>query len=238
MPITFKNLKDYEFAYHSSVPTWKSENKVKKKFNLHLFQLYCLYRNTVFESYREKPDLAQDIKARAHTFVPNNLKENSSDALGLYNYSVLASLDAMQEWKSGQQGFIAYKNCNGTRIKVGFVLLEQKQVNDKPVVYIAQAGVNERGKGIGRALMECVLMHYPEGTNFLIGTRIFNKEAINLYQNCLKFESLNAQFVKEAMGLDERYCGFAHATSKEELALIRNKVSDNRASSENKVKLH
>jgi ribosomal protein S18 acetylase RimI-like enzyme len=183
-------------------------------------------RDTFFEAHSKKTDIPQDIKTWEHALVPENLKDSSSDILSLYNYSVFGALGILQEWQKGNQhAYVAYKNINDMRVKAGLVIFEEKNINGKHFVYIVEAGVYERGKGIGHALMDCVLMHYPEKTEFLIGTRIFNKEAIGLYQNGLKFELLNAEAVKEYMGLDERYCGFAHTPSREELALIRNKIS-------------
>lgn len=231
MTILFKKLKDLEFEYH---------NKATNKPGLDYFQLFCLSRDSFFEAHRNKTNIPQDIKSWEHIFIPENLKDSSSDILSLYNYSVCGALYILQEWQKGHQhGYFAYKIINGEQVITGLVFFEEKNINGKDFVYIIEAGVYERGKGIGHALMDCVLMHYPENMNFMIATRTFNKEAIGLYQNCLKFEPLEAQTVKEYMGLDDRYCGFAHTTSKEELAVIRNKIStsDNEQHSHGKHKL-
>jgi ribosomal protein S18 acetylase RimI-like enzyme len=215
MTIIFMNFKELEFEHYNAT----------NKLELNNFQLFCLFRDTFFEAHCKKTDIPQDIKAWEHTIVPEKLRDSSSDVLSLYNFSVSGAQNILQEWQKGhQQAYVVYKNINGMRVEVGLAIFEEKYINGKHFVYIVEAGVYERGKGIGHALMDCVLMHYPEKTEFLIGTRIFNNEAIGLYQNCLKFESLSAQETKKYMGLDERYCGFSHTTSKEELSLICNKI--------------
>jgi hypothetical protein len=65
-----------------------------------------------------------------------------------------------------------------------------------------------------------VLINYPAGTEFLILTRVFNKEAINLYQNRLGFKPIDIDMIKE-LGYDERYCGFRHKSTREEIEAIR-----------------
>lgn len=74
--------------------------------------------------------------------------------------------------------------------------------------------------------MECVLSHYPSETHFELVTRIFNHEAKTLYKERLNFTLIHETEIRE-LGYDERYCGFKHKTSIEEIRLINeNKIID------------
>jgi hypothetical protein len=118
--------------------------------------------------------------------------------------------------------YIACKYEKGRKSKVGFVHFKEDTVDGKPVVYIAQAGVQDRGKSIGRRLMECVLAHYPPETEFYILTRVFNTDAVALYQERLKFQPIGETEIKQ-LGYDERYCGFRHTTTESEVSAIKAK---------------
>ncbi len=89
-------------------------------------------------------------------------------------------------------------------------------------MYIAQAGVQSRGAGIGRHLMECVLSRYPAGTEFYILTRVFNSDAKGLYEKRLGFKPIEDEEII-ALGYDDRYCGFKHRTSPEEIDAIKSR---------------
>ncbi|MFC3909290.1 GNAT family N-acetyltransferase [Legionella dresdenensis] len=197
----------------------------KGKVNLAALSLYGLYRNAVYDSYKEKPDLAEDIKTRKKEFVEQALSNTNNELYNdpLYHYSVAASLGAMQEWKDPAEkmhAFMAYETVNGVKNRIGFVHFNEKLVDSKPVVYIAQAGVQLRGTGIGRHLMECVLSHYPADTEFYILTRVFNSDAKGLYEKRLGFKPIENEEVR-ALGFDDRYCGFKHRTSLEEIDAIK-----------------
>ena len=109
--------------------------------------------------------------------------------------------------------------------RYGFINFVGKTVRNKPVVYIPQASVLHRGEGVGRRLMECVLTHYSAGTEFYILTRVFNTEAKVLYKDRLGFAEISDDEVTE-LGYDERYCGFKHTTTAEEIAAIKQKQYD------------
>jgi ribosomal protein S18 acetylase RimI-like enzyme len=139
----------------------------------------------------------------------------------LHHYSVDVALDSVREWVDTTKqikNFVAVDNVSGK--ENGFVHFQEKVIKGRPVVYIAQAGTSLIGSGIGRRLMQCVLINYPAGTEFLILTRVFNKEAINLYQNRLGFKPIDIDMIKE-LGYDERYCGFRHKSTREEIEAIR-----------------
>jgi ribosomal protein S18 acetylase RimI-like enzyme len=231
MPIIFTdNSDDIKFEYHDTVPETmvkRTKQKSAPQLNITLLQLYGLYRNTIYDSYKEKSDLAKDIKEYKKIFQ-EKAERLITDPLyhePLYHYSVAGSLDAMKSWKESankMKCYIAYRMENGHKRKFGFVHFIEKMVNDKPIIYIASAGVSQQGKGIGRRLMECVLAHYPAKTDFNIVTRVFNTEAINLYHRRLHFQPIGKQEV-EQLGYDDRYCGFKHTTTESEVSMLKSK---------------
>ncbi|ARH01140.1 hypothetical protein [Legionella micdadei] len=68
--------------------------------------------------------------------------------------------------------------------------------------------------------MECILSHYPAGTQFYILTRVFNTDAKNLYGKRLGFEPIEEKEVSD-LGYDARYCGFKHTTTVAEVEAIK-----------------
>jgi ribosomal protein S18 acetylase RimI-like enzyme len=221
--ISFTKNENIEFVYHSHMP------KSNKKVNLFALQMYGLYRNTVYDSYKQKEDLAQDIKNYKKQYIePNDSFFSSSDLYKdpLYHYSVMASTDAISTWANPaekMQSYVAYKTVEGKKKHLGIVQFCVMEVEGKPIVYIAQAGVASRGQGIGRMLMECVLTHFPAGTEFYICTRVFNTEAKALYHQALKFEPISKDQLS-LFNLNERYCGFKHTTTQPELDAVRHKM--------------
>lgn len=220
MPIIFTDkADDIFFSYQDHLPS----GSMNLRLNVAAFHLYGLYRNAVYDSYKEKKDLAEDIRKYEKVF--DEKKESKLSAEPLYHYAVTASLRAMKEWKDSgnkMKAYIAFQEVDGHKKKVGFVHFIEKTVEDKPVVYIAQAGVSNRSHGVGRRLMECVLAHYPAKTEFYILTRVFNTQAINLYQNRFCFSPIEEKEIMQ-LGYDSRYCGFKHTTSQKEVDLIKNK---------------
>ena len=130
MPIVFKDLDEVEFQYYDSLPNTTATLRIKGesayKINLAALHLYGLYRNSVYDSYSKKSDLAIDILER-----PNEYPESKEP---LYHYAVAASLGAMKEWKESagtMKCYIAYQNKDGNRSKIGFVHFTEQTVNDK-----------------------------------------------------------------------------------------------------------
>ena len=242
MPIHFTDISsDISFELVDSLKrterTLVVKNEIRKvSLPIGLLQLYGLYRNTVYDSYKTKKELAEDIRTKAKVYTEAATSKANQDHYyhdPVYHYSVLASQDTMKEWtdtkgqNNGQMKmYIAYQTINNKRVKIGFVHFIEKTMNNKQVVYIAQAGVTTRGKSIGRALMECVMAHYPANTEFYILTRVFNTEAKILYQDRLKFTPIEQAEV-QALDYDIRYCGFKHTTTAEEIALIKSKIQTN-----------
>lgn len=225
MPIVFQDAQEIEFQYYDRIPdktiNLRIKNESAYKLNLTALHLYGLYRNTVYDSYAEKPDLAKDIRERSNVYEESPKVIRSP----LYHYSVACSLGTMQEWEESDgkiKCYIAYKNMNARRTKIGFVHFTEQCVDGKNVIYIAEAGVSNRGQGVGRHLMECVLTHFPADTEFYILTRVFNTNAKTLYQDRLGFTPIGEDKV-EQLGYDNRYCGFNHTTTQEELNAIQNK---------------
>ncbi len=220
---------DIDFKYYETIPnnttTFGLEDKSKWRVNTKALLLYGLYRNTVYDAYKSNPQLAKDILAFRHVYnEPENSRyiDDPCYKNPLYHYSVFACTDAMQEWTKPDlrmQAFIATKLNAGARATLGFIHFYEATVDSKPVVYIAQAGVIERGKSLGRSLMECVLKHYPEVTTFYVLTRVFNEEAKTLYGQRFKFTSIPLEEIKQ-LGYDERYCGFKLTTTKDYLENI------------------
>lgn len=223
MTIVFKDSEDLYFEFQDKVPG-KVLPKPEKGINIRLLHLYALYRNAVFDSYKQKTDLAKDIKEYKFQFNLSKKEESDKDK-HVYHYSVAASMGAMKEWKTDNKMkcYMAYEKCGERGKIIGFVHFEEKEEGTNRHVYIAQAGVSKPGCGIGRRLMECVLAHYPAGTEFKIATRVFNTEAKDLYEKRLKFIPLEEKEVKESMGLDTRYCGFKKFTSEAEIIEIKQK---------------
>jgi hypothetical protein len=232
MPISFKDQPNgIIFKYFPAIPAETMKLRIKGepayKMNVAAFWSYGFYERTLYSSYKDKPGLAPDIKERKEEY-----KETSTTRLGnsryrdpLHHYSVAASLGAAKEWKDPAEEmkcYIAYQYRDGHKSKVGFVHFKESAIDGKPVVYIAQAGVKDRGKGVGGCLMECVLTHYPPETEFYVLTRRFNTDAIGLYQKKLKFDPIGEREIKQ-LGYDERYCGFKHTTTELEINAMKAK---------------
>lgn len=202
---------------------------------------YLLYRKALVQSYGQKPDLAPDIKKPKESRTPELDGDENYEAFvtkanlnkserGLDQYSIAVSVDTMQRWKDDakehMKSFVAYENINGFKEKLGFVLFQEKEIDGKSVVYIAEAAVSKPGASIGRRLMECVLAHFPLGTEFHILTRKFNTEAKDLYGERLKFDPLTKEEVAKLDYDPERYIGFKHVSNGQELAAIKGKQSN------------
>jgi ribosomal protein S18 acetylase RimI-like enzyme len=225
MPIKYSDSSStVSYEYLDCIP---NKTVCKGKVNLAALSLYGFYRNAVYDSYKEKPDLAEDIKTRRKEFVEQVESSTNNDLYKdpLYHYSVAACLGAMKEWKDPSEkmhAYMAYETVDGVKHRIGFVHFNEKVVDGNPVVYIAQAGVQFRGTGIGRHLMECVLSHYPADTEFYILTRVFNSEAKGLYEKRLGFKPIQDEEII-ALGYDDRYCGFKHRTSLMEIDAIKSR---------------
>lgn len=232
MPIVFQDASGIEFEYYDRIPdktiTFHIKNKPAYKLNLTALHLYGLYRTTIHGSYAKQEGLAKDVLDYPTAYEELASPPKSS----LYHYSVACSLGAMKEWRESDgkiKCYIAYKEIEGRRAKfrkeIGFVHFTEKTVNGKNVIYIAEAGVENRGEGVGHHLMECVLAHFPANTEFYILTRIFNTNAKALYQKKLGFTPIDEKEI-EQLGYDHRYCGFNHTTTQEEITAIQNKQLD------------
>jgi len=222
MRITFKDKYDDElvFTYHSNLPPNKPNEKSYKPKTMEL-RLFELSRDSTFDSYRKAPNLAEDIKHYPQTDVETGLMEKEplyQDPI--YRYAVAGAFSDIKEWRNSTTLCYLASEKNGHL--AGFVLFYKIFVNEKPVVYISQAAVENPGKGVGRRLMQCVLCHYPAGTEFYALTRVFNTQAITLYQKRLGFGDIMPEEVTQ-LGYDQRYCGFKHTTSPEEIDTIRAK---------------
>lgn len=255
MSIIFDEVADkIRFEFHDAVPVKSvklqrkqdpkpqaqlsafSRRNAGPQFNITLLQLYSLYRNSLYDSYKLKPDLAKDIQVYSNVFQEKTAATSGKSvnnplyAEPLYHYSVAGSLDAMKTWnesKGQMKCYIAYELTADSMQKVhkrivGFVHFTLKTVNDQSVVYIAQAGVSRQGQSIGRRLMECVLSHYPAGTKFNILTRVFNSDAVTLYHKRLDFQPMEKNEI-EQLGYNERYCGFQHTTTPSEVVALQKK---------------
>lgn len=242
MPITFIDSPNLKFDYHPIIPrkTIKLRLHTKNnnpsisepsyKLNLTALRFYGLYKNSVYASYKNKTEIAQDINNYKKVYVEESSKLSKELCYQdpIYHYSVAASIGAMQEWQDKHKTmrcFIAseYSSHAHRYTPIGFVHFEEAQVNNKRVVYIAQMGVTKQGKGIGRRLMECVLTHYPSGTEFYVLTRVFNTEAKILYQNKFGFQPIQEEEIRQ-LGYDARYCGFKHTTLLNEIENINKKM--------------
>ncbi|KPJ67796.1 MAG: hypothetical protein AMJ43_02185 [Coxiella sp. DG_40] len=216
----FKDREDrIVFEYHETLPTERYLSiKGKSIINLEAWALYGLYRDAVYNSYKQKADLAQDIRERDGEICPND---------PLYDYAICSCANAISAWKDSANNikcYIAYNTVDDKKEKVGFVHFNENVIDDRLVIYIAQAGVRIMGQGIGRRLMQCVLSHYPAGREFYILTRVFNTEARILYQNRLHFEPIGINEIKQ-LHYDERYWGGKHTTTKTEIdVIVNNKV--------------
>ena len=201
------------------------------KINLTGLYLYGMYRNAIYDSYKKKEDLAEDIKShpyvfteKAGSFFEGSQLHNSP----LYHYAVSGSASSINEWINSDNRmkcYFAYKNIDGINKIIGFVHFIEKIVDGNSAIYISQAGVMNQSTGVGRRLMECVLSHYPAGTHFYIVTRVFNHEAKLLYSNRLGFTSINEETIRQ-LGCDQRYCGFEHITMAVEVQSIQDRKID------------
>lgn len=232
MAIIFKDAPQIEFDYYDQLPKkavklrLKGESEDAYKVNIFALWLFGLYKNAIYNSYSEKPDLAVDIQKHKNKFEEKGILKNKLPyTSSVYHYAIDASLNAAKEWQESNgkmKCYIAYENIDGRRKKIGFVHFMETILNGKPVIYIAQAGVSQKGKSIGRRLMECVLAHYSEKTEFYILTRRFNTEAKTLYQERLLFQPIEKDEIQQ-LGYDDRYCGFKHSTTSDEILRIQDK---------------
>ena len=227
MRIQFSDRQDgVWFEYKNSIrQESRSIGKLEGKINLTGLYLYGMYRNAIYDSYKKKVDLAEDIKSYPHAFSHKPGTFFSSDRLymdPLYHYAVSGSASTMKEWINSEDEmkcYLAYKNIDGVKAITGFVHFEEKKINGNNAVYISQAGVLNQSSGVGRRLMECVLSHFAPGTHFYIVTRVFNNDARFLYSNRLNFTPLDENIMNE-LGCDQRYCGFERTTTEEEVCSI------------------
>lgn len=195
-----------------------------------MITMYALYRNTIFDACIQKAELAQDIKNKPMQFAEDEalgkiMTAYSDDNKGLYRYVMAAALEAIKNSNTPKKikTYLAYENVDGKSQHVGFVHFTEMVIHGNPIVYIAEAGVSKRGRGIGCRLMECVISHYPAGTEFFILTRIFNTEAKTLYNTRLKFQPLDENLIAELGYSKEKYVGYRHVSTKEEITEIINK---------------
>lgn len=242
------------FEFHDTFPTETIDIRIPAsdgqraqayRVNPDALISYLNYRRAFMDSYSEKEGLAPDIKAPTKHLQSKNFrvaelfanssyrtqiqrsKLNSSE-IGLNDYSIAIALDAMQRWKNPAEKmkcYLAYETINGFKSRIGFVLFQEQQIDGRPVVYIAEAAVSRRGESIGRRLMECVLAHYPAGTEFHILARKFNSDAIVLYAARLGFESLTSDEVAKLDYDPGKYVGYKHITQAPELTAIQGKQS-------------
>lgn len=222
------------------IPATNGHSAETYRVNPDALGAYLLYRKALVQSYGQKPDLAPDIKKPAQSRTPEldgdtnyeafitETKLNASER-GLDQYSIAVSMDTVQrlqdDAKEHLKSFIAYENIKGFKEKLGFVLFQEKVIDGRPVVYIAEAAVSKPGASIGSRLMECVLAHFPHDTEFHILTRKFNTEAENLYGKRLKFEPLTKEEIAKLDYDPERYIGFKHVSNRPELDVIKGKQS-------------
>lgn len=227
MPIYFNDAQDdIQYDYYETLP---SKKLARGRMSSKALLFYGKYRNIIHEAYGKMPKVAADIYQRKKQYEEesNAFRESGLYNDPLYHYSVAVSLDAMKEWKTSMKCYVASRVDAGRRTEIGFVHFTEQVVDGRPVVYIAQAGVDARGQGLGRRLMECVLAHYPAGTEFFILTRVFNTAAKTLYEKRLGFKAISEAQVRQ-LGYDERYCGFNHVSNEAEIATIQAKQTERR----------
>ena len=235
MRLSTNKLEDnVKFEYHDIVPIKKVQLRIEGKptslLNQTLVQLYRLYRDLLYATYKQEVNLDQDIKEYREVFHEKNVKQLRGAPVydPIYHYLVEASLEAMKAWKDSNgkiKCYIAYiKMPDDKMIPVGFVHFTQGNVNKKSVIYIAHAGVSLQGKGIGTKLMEYVLSHYPAGTEFYVLTRKFNTVARNLYNKRLNFDPIEVNEIKQLGYNQEYYCGFKHITTQSEINQLKTQL--------------
>lgn len=226
MTIFFKDAKDQiYFEYSGEVPGKTSK---KYKTNLTLLQCYQLYKNSIYSSCVKKADITQDILEYPSQFKLAN-KQPLNRNLHIYHYTVAGALEAMKDWKDptkNVRAYIAYEtfkdqNQEEQKKMVGFLHFNENEIAGKKFVYIAHAGVVKPGQHIGTRLMECVLAHYPAGTEFYICTRTFNIEAKGLYEKRLGFVPIDGKESKLFMDVDKEYVGFKKTTTLNEVESIK-----------------
>lgn len=234
MPFIFKNSPDHiEFEYCDTLPDHVIGLGTAGKLNLTAFHLYGLYRNSLYDSYAEKRDkkggeekVAPDILERKMEYHESkaSLLKDPVQKEPLYHYTVATAIGATQEWQDPQKqmrGFLAYEWIKDVRTLIGFVDFNERLIDGQKVIYISTAAVLRRGEHIGRRLMELVLAHFPPGTTFYILTRVFNTEAKNLYGERLKFSPIGPDEIRQLDYSPERYCGYKHKSTPEEIAAIK-----------------
>src|SRR5579883_383020 len=124
MRIIFKDTSDeIQYDYWDALPdktmTLRIKGESAYKINIQALYFYGLYKQSIYNSYKEKPDLAKDIRERKKEYQERSgseLSKNSNYQDPIYHYSVAASLGAMKEWiesNGKMKCYIAYQNKNG-----------------------------------------------------------------------------------------------------------------------------
>ena len=222
----------------SYVKTVRGEKTTTKlSVNPRLLTMYAIYRNTLEESYGANPNLAADIKAKTAPLLEDTALIKimskagySDDKKRLRLYAMEVAAGVMKDWKTPSENihaYIAYENADGKEKHIGFVHFLKKDIQGRSVVYIAEAGVSKRGASVGRRLMECVISHFPAGTEFLILARAFNTEAKTLYKDRLGFDPIKEDEIAILGYSKDRYVGFSKVSTKEEIIAIRNNQVSN-----------
>ncbi len=221
MPIAIKfndiENKKIVFRYYNTLPECLV---AKKKINLHALKLYALYRNTLFGSYRrpeKRADIAKDILVKKPVFEEKNavFMSQADETNSIYHYAIDVAIDSVKELQDTNQNMKSVFAYKESKI-IGFISFQERMMEDREIVYIAHAGVTDRGNHIGRHLMQCVFLNYPVGTEFYVLTRVFNTDAQNLYSGRFKLNPISLEEIR-ALGYDERYCGFKGNTNQEML---------------------
>jgi hypothetical protein len=175
--------------------------------------MFDLFRDTLYDSYQSLPSLTRDITE----FKPAEDQDKSGDPL--YDYVVNVTKRDFASYLDPQENmhsYFAYKIVDGEKKLAGFVNFQSKIINHSPKIYIALLGVVNRGHGLGKGLVDCVLSHYEPNTEFYLIARRLNIPACELFGRKLKFNASTGDGTKE-FGFDERYCGFERTTTAAEI---------------------
>lgn len=197
--------------------------------NLLALKIYFLYRTAIYITYLNYglESLSPDILNCPLLFNdpnPLHFRDTHGEALvyhaPLHHFAIKAALDTIKTWLNSHKNiktYLAYEKVNDTESIVGFVHFHQTTGVHRTIC-IDQLGVSSRGKGIGKQLMEHVLLQHPAGTRFILDTRNFNQRAQKIYQS-LGFTRVTQAFEHDP----DRYCGFELTTTEAQLNALPRK---------------
>jgi len=194
--------------------------RVNSRLTARMLSLYGMYRNGLYDT-RIDQELDADIAIFKPQFDYEFTDKSGKANNHLYHYASHVSIDAMQEAFKLKDGkcCVAYRNQNGRKQPVGFVVFYEKVIDAQKMVYISHLSVSELRQGIGTKLMQALMLHYPANTTFYLCARQRNVHALQTYEK-LGYV-YNTKYLKDFGYNPEYFTAMQHVTIANELKQMR-----------------